>query len=170
MQLIDKINELNDTASKLENALNEAKKMQDERIAQKVRAMKDELKKEVSSEIKPQITHTLETQFKSIVEQNTSREVLNQIFVDNVENNASVMNKVLALSDFENKLNAAIDERANIYTNSYMRYQNSFATLAVCLQNELASISEAMKNVAIIELYEERLTAGKPIYKSYHEI
>lgn len=170
MLLIDKINELNTTATQLQTALNAAQALQDERIAQKVSAMKGELKKEVSNELQTSITNTLEIQFKGIVETNTSKEVLNQIFVDNVENNPSVINRVLVLSDFENKLNDKIDERVKIYANAFARYTNSFATLAVCLQNELAAISEAMKNVAVIELYEERLTAGKPIYKSYHEI
>lgn len=170
MQLVDKINELNATAAALETALKQAQALQDERITEKVGAMKDELKTEVSNELNQSITNTLELKFEGIVQNNTSRAVLNELVVDNIENNPSVMNRVLVLSDFENKLNETIDERVEIYANAFARYTNSYAALAVCLQNELASISEAMKNVAVIELYEERLTAGKPIYKSYHEI
>lgn len=170
MQLIDKLNELNATAQRLESALQAAQSLQDERIKSEVAKTKSELKSEVKSELETSITNTLQTRFEDIVKTNTSKEVLNGIFVENVLNNASVMNRVLDLAEFDERVQNAIDERCEIYMNSYKRYQNSYAALAVCLQNELAVISEAMNYVAIIELAQERLTSSKPQFKIYHEI
>lgn len=170
MQLVDKINELNTTAQKLETALQTAQTLQDERIKAQVGIMKNDVKTELVSELEPNITQTLKGEFESIVEKNTRREVLNQIFVDNVENNAQVMNRVLDLAEFDERIQKAIDEWCNIYMNTYNRYQNSYAVLAVCLQNELAAISEAMNTIAITTLAQERLTSGEPVFKIYHEI
>ena len=146
MQLIDKLNELNATAQRLESALQAAQSLQDERIKSEVAKTKSELKSEVKSELETSITNTLQTRFEDIVKTNTSKEVLNGIFVENVLNNASVMNRVLDLAEFDERVQNAIDERCEIYMNSYKRYQNSYAALAAFLEEKGLS-EDSVKNI-----------------------
>lgn len=170
MILTDKINELNAAVEKTQQLLNEAKTLQGELIENSINAAKSEITRELTPKITDEVRGELHTRLESELKERTNSAVLGEIYQDYVENNAPFMNRVLFLADFENKLTQRIKEEVEIYNNTFCRYQNAHSVLAVCLQNELASIAAAMAKVAQIEFYNEALTAGKPAYKIYHEI
>lgn len=170
MILTDKINELNAAVEKTQALLNEAKTLQGELIANEISTAKTEIKAEITPEIKSEVREKLENELQSELDSRTSRAVLGEIYQNYVENNAPFLNRVLDLADFKNKVAERIKEEVSIYENTFMRYTNAHSVLAVCLQNELASIAAAMAKVAQIEFYNEALTAGKPAFKIYHEI
>lgn len=170
MILTEKINELNAAVEKTQALLNEAKTLQGELIANEISTAKTEIKAEITPEIKSEVREKLENELQSELDSRTSRAVLGEIYQDYVENNANFLNRVLGLANFEEKLSEKIAQEVEIYTNTFCRYTNAHSVLAVCLQNELASIAAAMAKVAQIEFYNEALTAGKPAFKIYHEI
>lgn len=170
MILTDKINELNSAVEKTAELLNEAKTLQGELIANEINTAKSEITSELKSKITDELSDELNFALQNELKQRTSRSALNEIIMDNVENNAVLMNRVLALAEFEKKLSDKIAEEVEIYNNTFLRYQNAHSVLAVCLQNELASIAAATASIAQIEFYNEALTSGKPAFKVWHEI
>lgn len=169
MLLLQKIEKLEQISRDLNALLNENQRLISSEISQQILQKTASLSDEIKSVVNDEIAKIL-PKINDEVKHQTSSEILAQIFKENIENNAPFLNKLLKVANFDKELKTAICESLQNQICTFYRYQNATNILAICLQNQLSAIDEALKLVMSIELNAKKLELDEPYYKVFFEI
>lgn len=173
MLLLKKIETIEQILRDLEKLSNENKNLAFAEISKQITELKTALKDEIKSDLSDEMTQIL-TQNKNDlneeIRKNTTSQNLARSLAENIKENLSLLNQILTIANFDKKLQDAINKSLQNQLSAHYRYQNATNALAICLQNQLSAIDEALKLVMSIELNAKKLELDEPYYKIFLEV
>lgn len=168
--LSEQLQALQELKAEFNEALNTAKALQKAQIDEKVQIVINEALPKVSKSIKRELNDDLSAvlaikneafkvdlkkDLQSTIEQKFSTALDEAEFLEKLDKKA--------FAAVENK----VEEKLSNFEMLNLQFKNATSCFKLCLHNELFVLSEALKTIAQIEFYEQKLRENSVINKAY---
>lgn len=168
--LSEQLQHLQEIKAEFNEALKNAKALTGENIDSAVQNALDKKAQSIQSTLKTELLSVVETQCaeksdknkvflfdecQKIIDERFLNALKNQQFLDELDEKA--------IEVVENKVEAKL-KRFDMLN---LQFKNATSCFKLCLQNELFELSEALKTIAQIEFYEQKLRENAVINKAY---
>lgn len=168
--LSEQLQHLQNIKAEFDEALQKAKALTGENIDNAVQNALDEKAQNIQNTLQTELLSVVEAQCadksaknkallfdecQKIIDERFLSAISNQQFLDELDDKA--------IEAVENKVEAKL----NRFDMLNLQFKNATSCFKLCLQNELFQLSEALKTIAQIEFYEQKLRENGVINKAY---
>lgn len=168
--LSEQLQHLQEIKAEFNEALKNAKALTGENIDSAVQNALDEKAQSIQSTLKTELLSVVEAQCTEKSEENKAflfdecQKIIDERFL-NALKNQQFLDELddKAIEAVENKVEAKL-KRFDMLN---LQFKNATSCFKLCLQNELFELSEALKTIAQIEFYEQKLRENAVINKAY---
>lgn len=168
--LSEQLQHLQEIKAEFDEALKNAKALTGENIDSAVKSALDEKAQSIQSTLKTELLSVVEAQSAEKSEENKAflfdecQKIIDERFL-NALKNQQFLDELddKAIEVVENKVEAKL-KRFDMLN---LQFKNATSCFKICLQNELFELSEALKTIAQIEFYEQKLRENAVINKAY---